>query len=231
MTGAQDLWVFGYGSLMWEPGFPFAEAHHASLPGYHREFCIYSVHYRGTAQRPGLVLGLDRGGLCEGIAYRVDAPDRSRVLAYLRQRELIYGVYREAHLPITLLAEGSRRLAALTYVAERAHPSYAGLHTPREQAALIRSAAGAAGSNLEYLVNTLDRMSRLGIRERGLERLLVLAGVLAGRGANADAGLRMRGHAIRAHWSRRPAIAAVIRPEQRARFGHRARLAGLRDGP
>ena len=94
--GQQTLWVFAYGSLMWQPGFPFVEARRARLEGYHRSFCIYSLHYRGTQQRPGLVLGLARGGTCEGIAFRVADEDAPAVRAYLHARELIYGVYREA---------------------------------------------------------------------------------------------------------------------------------------
>ena len=94
-----DLWIFGYGSLMWRPGFTHAERARARLDGYHRAFCISSTHHRGDALRPGLVLGLDRGGACEGVAYRVPAAEARTVLAYLRERELISGVYREAQLP------------------------------------------------------------------------------------------------------------------------------------
>src|SRR5215470_16603979 len=95
-----DLWVFAYGSLMWRPAFAFAEARRARLTGYHRAFCIYSVHHRGTPERLGLVLGLDRGGVCEGVAYRVPATDAVAVRAYLRAREQVSGVYREAFLPV-----------------------------------------------------------------------------------------------------------------------------------
>ncbi len=103
-----DLWVFGYGSLMWRPGFAYEEARHARLTGYRRCFCIYSVYHRGTAKRPGLVLGLDRGGACEGIAYRVAGAGRCANRRYLRAREQVNGVYREAHVPVALI-EGPRR--------------------------------------------------------------------------------------------------------------------------
>jgi glutathione-specific gamma-glutamylcyclotransferase len=96
------LWIFGYGSLMWRPDFAFIERQPARLTGYHRCFCITSTHHRGTAERPGLVLGLDRGGYCAGVAYRVAAEDEACVLAYLRKRELVNGVYREARSTVDL---------------------------------------------------------------------------------------------------------------------------------
>src|SRR5205823_11445244 len=92
---AGDLWVFGYGSLMWRPDFPFVERVEARLVGAHRALCVYSFVHRGTAQRPGLVLGLDRGGTCRGIAYRVSVTKRADVIAYLRKREQVTSVYRE----------------------------------------------------------------------------------------------------------------------------------------
>ena len=97
-----DLWLFAYGSLMWRPGFAYEEARRARLTGYRRCFCIYSVHHRGTPERLGMVLGLDRGGVCEGIAYRIAAAAWRRRVRYLRARELINGVYREALLPVEL---------------------------------------------------------------------------------------------------------------------------------
>src|SRR5438552_12225970 len=109
MTAADhDLWVFGYGSLMWRPGFAYEEAQHARLVGYRRCFCIYSVHHRGTPERPGMVLGLDRGGACEGIAYRVAAANVAATTRYLREREQINGVYRDVLVPVRLIT-GSHR--------------------------------------------------------------------------------------------------------------------------
>src|SRR6185312_6801690 len=117
MTAAgHDLWVFGYGSLMWRPGFAYEEAQHARLTGYRRCFCIYSVYHRGTVERPGLVLGLDRGGACEGIAYRVAGPDVAQTVGYLRAREQVNGVYRETHVPVALIEGPRREVQALTYI-------------------------------------------------------------------------------------------------------------------
>jgi len=171
-----DLWVFGYGSLMWRPGFAYEEAQHARLTGYRRCFCIYSVHHRGTVDRPGLVLGLDRGGACEGIAYRVTAARAAETTRYLRAREQVYGVYRETHVPVELITGPRREELALTYIVERAHPNYAGRLPLAMQACLIHGSRGRSGANLDYLISTLRHLAELGIRERELERLLVMIG-------------------------------------------------------
>jgi glutathione-specific gamma-glutamylcyclotransferase len=176
----RDLWVFGYGSLMWRPGFLYEEARHARLNGYRRCFCIYSVHHRGTLRRPGMVLGLDRGGTCEGIAFRIASAYVSATTRYLRAREQIYGVYRHIYASIELTEEPRRNVLALTYVAERAHPNYAQLPAA-VQARLIREGKGVSGTNLDYFVNTLRHLAELGIRERELERLTVLVGPYACR--------------------------------------------------
>jgi len=213
-----DTWVFGYGSLMWNPGFPFAEACRASLTGYHRAFCIYSIHYRGTQKRPGLVLGLDRGGVCEGIAFRLAPEQRAATLAYLRRRELIYGVYREALVPLDIPGlsgtDPPRHVWALTYIAERAHPAYAGrLHLVRE-AHLIRGAAGRAGTNLDYVESTRRHLAGLGIREPHLDRLAALLGPIAGRSPN-----RTKSLARSWAWKPHPAPRTV----RDNRFGYRAK--------
>jgi cation transport protein ChaC len=180
---AHDLWVFGYGSLMWRPGFAFEEAHHARLTGYRRCFCIYSVHHRGTPERPGMVLGLDRGGACEGIAYRIAAANVDETTRYLSAREQINGVYRDVHVPVELIKGPHREVQALAFVAERAHPNYAG-HVPLTlQARLIRGGRGISGANLDYLINTLRHLAEVGIRERELERVAALIGGYAGRHA------------------------------------------------
>src|SRR3954452_17936771 len=106
---AADLWVFGYGSLMWRPGFPFLERQHGLLSGYHRALCVLSHVHRGTPERPGLVLGLDFGGACRGVAYRVGANKRAEGIAYLRGREQVTSVYRETLRGVTLLTEPERR--------------------------------------------------------------------------------------------------------------------------
>jgi cation transport protein ChaC len=125
---AEDLWVFGYGSLMWRPGFAFVERASARVTGLHRSLCVYSFGHRGTPEKPGLVLGLDRGGACRGIAYRVAASERTATLAYLRDRELMAGiyVYIEAMRTISLAGSPARNIQALCYVVDRSHPQYAG---------------------------------------------------------------------------------------------------------
>jgi cation transport protein ChaC len=181
MAQRRDLWVFAYGSLMWRPGFPFADGTLARLRGWRRSFCIYSRHYRGSPARPGLVLGLDRGGECEGIAFRVEAKDAGGVLHYLREREQVASVYREALVPITLLTPERAEAMAVAFLVERVHPSYAGQLTLAEQAHFIRGATGVAGSNIDYLFNTLVHLRDLGIRERALERLVPLVGAHVSR--------------------------------------------------
>jgi cation transport protein ChaC len=194
-----DLWVFAYGSLMWRPGFAYAEARRARLTGYRRAFCIYSVHHRGTPERLGLVLGLDRGGVCEGVAYRVAAPQVTATRAYLRTRELVNGIYREAFLPVELEHPRAETMA-LAYVVERAHPTYAGQLPLSLQARLIRAGKGRSGTNLDYLVSTVRHLAELGIRERELERLVTLVGSLAWARAQAQ------------HTS--PYAAGIVRAEQ-----------------
>ena len=218
-----DRWIFAYGSLMWRPGFPALEAVHARLAGYHRCFCIYSTHHRGSPERPGLVLGLDRGEACSGIAYRVAGIEAQNIFDYLRARELVNGVYREALVPVTLAGEPRRQVMALAYIVERAHPSYAPRLALSEQARLIRGAKGISGTNLDYLANTMRHLSELSIRERPLERLLVLAGAYVVRAPGADlesprAAALLR--ACRAH----PVSARRLRPADRRRFLYRARL-------
>jgi cation transport protein ChaC len=181
-----DLWVFAYGSLMWRPGFPFEEARRARLTGYRRAFCVYSVHHRGTPERLGLVLGLDRGGVCEGVAYRIAAADAAETRQYLRARELVNGVYREALLPVLLEQHPPVEVMALAFVVERAHHTYAGRLPLATQARLIRSTKGVSGANLDYLMSTVRHLGELGIRERELERLVTMTGPLAWTRARAQ---------------------------------------------
>ncbi|MDM7945191.1 MAG: gamma-glutamylcyclotransferase [Oceanibaculum nanhaiense] len=162
---APDAWVFGYGSLMWDPGFPHIEAVPARLQGYHRRFCVYSYRYRGTPEKPGLVLGLDRGGACNGIAYRVAASDLADISTYLWHREMGNGVYRAAPRRLRL---DSREIDALCFVANPANPQYAG-HLDRLQvAAIVSHAVGGRGACREYLLNTLERLRAMGLRDRSL---------------------------------------------------------------
>ncbi len=165
----QPFWVFGYGSLMWNPGFPYGESRPALLEGYHRAFCIYSHHYRGTPERPGLVLGLDRGGSCRGIAFQVGEADVEAVRAYLDERELVNYAYRSAHLTVRL--DGAAT-AALTYVADPLHPQYAGRLDPDTAADIIVGAQGCAGLNRDYLIRTVRRLEEEGFVDPDLHDLL-----------------------------------------------------------
>jgi cation transport protein ChaC len=164
-----DFWVFAYGSLMWRPGFDFAEARPALLRGYHRAFCIASTHYRGSPERPGLVLGLDRGGACRGRAYRVAAEHALPVARYLHEREMISGVYEPRWVRVRT-AEGP--VTAATYVADRGHAQYAGKLPEERILALIRQGIGSAGSNIDYLANTVRHLDELGIADGPLHGLL-----------------------------------------------------------
>ncbi len=170
MTGqAEDLWVFGYGSLMWRPGFAFEDRHKAVLRGFHRALCVYSHVHRGTPERPGLVMGLDRGGSCLGLAYRVPHQHAAETVAYLREREQVTSVYVERILPVAL-ADG-RQVLALTYIVDRGHRQYAGRLPEQDLLALIREGVGQSGPNPEYVVRTHHMLEELGVRDRALARL------------------------------------------------------------
>lgn len=152
------MWVFGYGSLVWNPGFEAQDRVIASLPGYHRSFCMRSIHHRGTDENPGLVLALDEApdAVCHGVALSV-APDKAdEVLEYLRERELISSAYLEKMLEIEL-ADG-RRVEAVTYVIDADHVQYCGGLDLEEQADIIARAVGGRGPNTEYLFNTADHL-------------------------------------------------------------------------
>jgi cation transport protein ChaC len=207
---------------MWRPGFPYEAAQHARLIGYRRCFCIYSMHHRGTPERPGLVLGLDRGGTSEGIAYRISAANYAMVVRYLRAREQVSGVYREITVAVSLLGGDKREVTALTYVVERAHPSYAGRLPLMLQARLIRGARGVSGLNLDYLISTLNHLAELGIRERDLQRLLAIIGPHTARGRPSDHANASVRAMLRA--TRRLPVAVPVRGlklEARRRFLHR----------
>ena len=156
------LWVFGYGSLMWNPGFDYTERVLATLPGYARTFCMRSIHHRGTPEHPGLVLALDEADTsCQGIALAV-APDRApQTLEYLRERELISSAYLEKELRLDLADD--RCVTAVTYVVDADHVQYCGGVSLPEQASIIASAVGGRGPNTEYLYNTADHLAELGI--------------------------------------------------------------------
>jgi len=167
----EDLWVFGYGSLMWRPGFDFLERMEARLTGAHRALCVYSFVHRGTPERPGLVLGLDRGGACRGIAYRVAAAKRTQTVAYLRAREQVTMVYRESTRRVWLKGEPERPVTALCYTVDRSHPQYAGRLTLEQQLHYVRHGHGKSGNNRDYVVATVAAMEALGLRENELHLL------------------------------------------------------------
>jgi glutathione-specific gamma-glutamylcyclotransferase len=177
VTQNGDLWVFGYGSLMWRPGFPYEEAVHATLIGGHRALCVYSHVHRGTPQRPGLVLGLDMGGSCEGLAFRVAARHRLATLAYLRRREQVTNVYRPVLRPVNLKLSEPGMTRALCYMINRRHRQYAGVLPMGLQAQLVRHGRGRSGKNTDYVLNTVRHLRECGIVDRGLERLLPMLGV------------------------------------------------------
>lgn len=168
------LYVFAYGSLLWKPGFAADSRHPALLRGYHRRFCLRSTRYRGTPERPGLVLGLDRGGACRGAAFRVADPARAaEALAYLDEREMSGGVYRRALLRVRLLDLG-REARAVAFVADRRAGAYCGGLPPEEAAAAIARGVGAMGPNREYLLQTVAGLRAMGVRDEGLERVAAL---------------------------------------------------------
>jgi cation transport protein ChaC len=165
--GMGDLWVFGYGSLMWRPGFDAVEAVPARLSGYHRALCVHSFVHRGTRERSGLVLGLDRGGSCRGMAFRVEAENRDAVMAYLRERELVTHVYLERMLDVSL--EDGRKVRAVTYVVDRAHPQYAPGLSVMDAAQIVAGACGESGSNPDYVINTVQHLRQMTIHDERLE--------------------------------------------------------------
>jgi cation transport protein ChaC len=170
-----DLWIFGYGSLMWDPCFPYRDWAPARIHGYHRELCIWSSRWRGTPERPGLVLGLDRGGSCRGIAFRVAAADVTASLEALWDREMRRGVYH----PRLLCARMPRGVArVLTFVANVRHPGYAGTLPTGRIAELVANCHGDRGPNIEYLSRTLRHLEELGVRDRHLLRVMEAVNVI-----------------------------------------------------
>jgi len=167
---ARPDWVFAYGSLMWNPGFATPQTQAARLHGWHRAFCIYSHHYRGTPQKPGLILGLLPGGSCRGKAHRLPRQDYEAVRRYLWDREISNdGVYEEAVRPVHL-GDG-RVVEALVYLADRRHGQFAGKLPLAKAARLVRQGRGVTGTNLAYMENTVAHLRQLGLRDAGVEEL------------------------------------------------------------
>jgi len=167
-TGSEPVWVFAYGSLMWNPEIAFAEARPGFLHGYHRSFCLYSRDYRGTPERPGLVLGLDRGGSCRGIVYRLPSDRVGETLDRIWAREMTGEVYRMRRVAVRT-PHGA--VDAHACVVRRASPDYAGRLPPDEVARLLAAAVGGRGSGREYLANTVRHLEELGIRDGSLHRI------------------------------------------------------------
>jgi len=167
----EGLWVFAYGSLMWRPGFDALERRNARLVGAHRALCVYSFVHRGTPERPGLVLGLDRGGNCRGIAYRVAADKRAETIDYLRAREQVTRVYREAWRRIWLDDDPQQSVHALCFMVDRGHRQYAGRLSLPEQLHYVRQGHGRSGACRDYVLATVKELETLGCRDAGLHTL------------------------------------------------------------
>ncbi|MEM9012321.1 MAG: gamma-glutamylcyclotransferase [Pseudomonadota bacterium] len=183
MAATGDLWVFGYGSLIWQPGFAYAERLRGRINGYRRAFCMASVHYRGTEEAPGLVLALDAAerAVCNGLCYRVMAEEAADVRAYLRARELVTDAYREIESPVE--TEDGRQVTAVTYIVDPAHSQYRGTLSLEEQAMIIARSHGRAGPNDEYLFRTVESLRGLDLSDPVLEALATL---VSDHGAEAE---------------------------------------------
>lgn len=176
-----DLWVFGYGSLMWSPGFRYTERSAGRLRGYHRALCILSHRYRGTPERPGLVMGLCRGGSCWGMAFRVPVARASRVLGALWKREMLNRVYQPRLVPVAI--GRGRRVRALAFVADPGHRYFVRELDLHGRARLVAQGIGERGPCMDYIRNTIRHMEELGVRDPHLERVLEAADKLcSGKG-------------------------------------------------
>src|SRR3954449_2677697 len=173
-SSTADLWVFGYGSLMWRPGFQFIEKAAARLIGEHRALCVYSFVHRGTPENPGLVLGLGRGGACRGVAFRVAEQHRRATIAYLREREQVTSVYREVMRSVWLENEARQRVSALAYVVDRGHVQYAGRLSLAEQLRHVLQGHGQSGVNRDYVVATVKAIEAEGFRDAPLHQLAMM---------------------------------------------------------
>jgi cation transport protein ChaC len=165
-----DLWIFGYGSLMWSPGFRCSEKSAGKVHGYHRSLCVYSQRYRGTTKRPGLVMGLCRGGSCWGMAFRIPAARANRVLANLWRREMRNQVYRPRFVRVQV--RDGREIRALAFVADAGHRLFAGDLSIERTARLVAQGRGERGHNIDYLSFTLAHMHELGVRDPHLDRIM-----------------------------------------------------------
>jgi cation transport protein ChaC len=165
-----NRWVFGYGSLIWNPGFTFLRSQKALLYGAHRALSIYSHRHRGTPERPGLVFGLSRGGSCVGMAFEVEGRRWAEVFDYLQEREQDRGVYREAWRRVRL--ENGEAVDALAYLVNEDHPQFAGRLDLARQVTLVTTGTGQSGRNTEYVRNTAAKLLSLGVRDRALMQIV-----------------------------------------------------------
>src|SRR3954467_14551331 len=188
--GRGDLWIFGYGSLMWSPGFAYARKALARAHGYHRALCILSTRYRGTKRRPGLVMGLCPGGSCWGMAFRVEAPRVRRTLARLWEREMPRRVYEPTLVRVRI---GRREVRALAFLADPRHPSYVRELDLHGRARLVAQGIGQRGPCVDYIKHTLDHMHEVGVRDPHLERVLEAALKLQNAGPAACAAAPLAG--------------------------------------
>jgi glutathione-specific gamma-glutamylcyclotransferase len=170
-------WVFGYGSLMWNPGFEYISKADARIDGYHRSLCVYSLHHRGTREAPGLVLGLDQTGGCTGVVFEIHPEKWQDTLSYLRAREQISSVYVEIAHPVEILATG-QRVEATTFVADTAHAQYAGKLDHAQLISHVKQGVGDYGRCLDYVANTLAHLRGMGIRDETLEAIGAELGLL-----------------------------------------------------
>jgi len=181
----RDLWIFGYGSLMWRPEFRYERKSVGLLRGYHRALCILSTRYRGTARKPGLVMGLCRGGSCWGMAFRIRAERVPSVLAKLWAREMLRRVYRPKLVPVRV--ENGRKVRALAFVADRAHPQYVRELDLHGRARLVAQGIGRRGPCTEYIRRTLEHMYELGVTDPHLAQVLETAEAIRSRAATSRA--------------------------------------------
>jgi cation transport protein ChaC len=181
----RDLWIFGYGSLMWSPGFRCAEQSVGMLKGYHRALCILSTRYRGTRDKPGLVMGLCRGGSCWGMAFRVPAARVRRVLAMLWRREMLRRVYLPRLVPVRV--RGGRRVRALAFVADPDHAQYVRELDLHSRAQLVAQGIGQRGRCTDYIRHTIEHMLDLGVTDPHLTEVLETAEAIRSRASASRA--------------------------------------------
>ncbi len=167
----KQFWIFGYGSLMWRPGFDYSSKEAALIRGYHRRLCVYSHVHRGTPERPGLVLGLDRGGSCHGVAFMIEPHGWNAAINYLREREQVTKVYVERRTTIELLAS-HERVEAVTYVVDRRHQQYAGVLPIESLLTHVQQGEGVSGLCTDYVTNTYQHLREMKIKDRTLETIV-----------------------------------------------------------